>query len=256
MKNIIVSMTLFLIMTGFVSAQQFEEKQRQITVLGSVVLNEIADQASLSFRIKGVGVNLRQAVEDAMTKTKDLTDKLILLGINKNNISTADFTSGENYGDKAFLSSSRDYQAVIVTFIKTDSLSLLQPVLFLLSESKVESISTISFSRKDELELRRNTRIAAGLKAKEKALDISNALGVKIGKVLFIEEIQSTQTMSNNNAYPQYRGSLNYPNPFNPSSYAPSTIKNEFNPDEVKGSGLFAQTVSVTSQVKVTFALE
>lgn len=197
MKKLIIFMVLLGI-NGFVFAQQLEVKQNQITVLGSVVLNEIADQASLSFRVKGVGENLRQAVENAMTKTKDLTDKLLGLGIKKNNISTSDFTSGENYGDKAFLSSSRDYQAVIVTMIKTDSLPLIQPVLFILSESKVESISSILFSRKDELDLRRRARIEAGLKAKEKAVDIAKALGVKVGKVMLIEEVQPTQTVNYN----------------------------------------------------------
>jgi len=128
----------------------------------------------------------------------------------------------------------------------------------MISEAEVENISTISFSLKDELGLRRRARIDAGLKAKEKAEDITNALGVKLGKVLTIEEIQLTQTYTNQNQYLRIRGGYNSPNPFNPGTYNvleenyanPSTV------DEIKGSGFFAKTVSITSQVKVIFAIE
>ncbi|HOJ06177.1 MAG: DUF541 domain-containing protein [Chlorobi bacterium] len=258
MKQFIMLFVLLFSISNTISAQQNEITQNQISVIGSVELKEIADQASFYFTIKGVGETLRLAVEDAENKTKILSEKIIQLGIKKNNISTSDFLSGENYGDKAFLSSSRDYQATIVTMIKTDSLDLLRSLLFLISEAEVENISTISFSLKDELGLRRRARIEAGLKAKEKAEDISNALGVKLGRVLTIEEIQPTQTYTNQNQYLYIRGGLNYPNPFNPSSYNVVQEKNLNSQtiDETKGSGFFAKTVSITSQVEVSFAIE
>jgi hypothetical protein len=258
MKNLMILSVLLFCFSNIILAQQSEKEQKQIFVIGSIELKEVADQASFYFTIKGVGETLRKAVEDAENKSNSLSEKIIRLGIERNNISTSDFLSGENYGDKAFLSSSRDYQATIVTMLKTDSLELLRPLLFMISEAEVENISTISFSLKDELGLRRRARIEAGLKAKEKAEDITNALGVKLGEVLTIEEIQPTQTYTNQNRYLYMRGGLNYSNPFNPSTYNvvqegnlnPSTV------DESRGSGFFAKTVSITSQVKVSFAIE
>jgi uncharacterized protein YggE len=249
----------FLVLLSFsliISAQDIKVKQNQITVLGSVELKEIADEVSLYFTVKGVGENLRLAVEEAEKKTKVIADKLLALGINKSDISTSDFLSGENYGDKAFLSSSRDFKAMIVTLIKTDSLELMKDILFEISEADVESISNIAYSYKDELGLRRRARIEAGLKAKEKADDITSALGVKVGKVLSIEEVQSTQTFNNQNQdnFLYRRGGI-YPNPYNPvGNYNIRTGRIDV--DETKGSGFFAQTISVTSQVKVTFAIE
>jgi uncharacterized protein YggE len=258
MKHFFLLFVLFFGISNIISAQQDEIAQNYISMIGSVELKEIADQASFYFTIKGVGETLRLAVEDAETKTKNLSEKIIQLGIKKNNLSTSDFLSGENYGDKAFLSSSRDYQATIITMIKTDSLDLLRPLLFMISEAEVENISTISFSLKDELGLRRRARIEAGLKAKEKAEDITNALGVKLGKVLTIEEIQSTQTYTNQNKHLRIGGVYNYPNPFNPGTYnvLEENYANPTTVDEVKGSGFFANTVSITSQVKVIFAIE
>jgi uncharacterized protein YggE len=256
MKQFFLLFVLLSSISNIISAQQDEINRDYISMIGSVELKEVADQASFYFTIKGVGETLRLAVEDAENKTKNLSEKIIQLGIKKKNLSTSDFLSGENYGDKAFLSSSRDYQATITTMIKTDSLDLLRPLLFMISEAEVENISTISFSLKDELGLRRRARVEAGLKAKEKAEDITSALGVKLGKVLTIEEIQSTQTYTNQNL--RMRGGYNYPNPFNPGTYNvlqegnlnPTTV------DETKGTGFFAKTVSITSQVKVIFAIE
>jgi hypothetical protein len=256
MQHFFLFFVLLFGIPNIISSQQNEITQNYISMIGSVELKEIADQASFYFTIKGVGETLRLAVEDAENKTKNLSEKIIQLGIKKNNLSTSDFLSGENFGDKAFLSSSRDYQATIITMIKTDSLDLLRPLLFMISEAEVENISTISFSLKDELGLRRRARIEAGLKAKEKAEDITSALGVKLGKVLTIEEIQPTQTYTNQNL--RMRGGYNYPNPFNPGTYN-VLEENNANPpavDEIKGSGFFAKTVSITSQVKAIFAIE
>jgi len=229
--------------------QQTEFEQKKITVTGSIELKEVADQASFSFSVKGVGNTLRKAVEDAENKAKKITERIILLGIKKSDISTSEFLSGENYDDKAFLSKNRDYQATIETMIKTDSLDLLKPLLFEISDAEVEKISTISFSLKDELGLRRRARIEAGLKAKEKAEDIANALGVKLGEVLRIEETQTTLTSANQNI--NLRGSYN---PFNPvNSVYFSTSENV---DESIGSGFFAKTISVTSQIRVVFSID
>jgi uncharacterized protein len=253
MAKSIIGIVVFIFISNLILAQVTETNKNQITVLGSIELKEIADEASLYFTVKGVGNNLRSAVEEAERKTKIIADKLMLLGIKKNNISTSDFLSGENNEDKAFLSSSRDFKATIVTLIKTDSLNLLQPLLFTISESEVENISNITFSYKDEVKLKRRARIEAGLKAKEKAEDITKALGAKLGKVLLIEEVQSTylnRGQFNNNSFLL---SQKISNSFNPVT---NITTSEAGIDETKGSGFFAQTISVTSQVRVVFSLE
>jgi len=244
---------LIILFFSFISPNYFaQEKEReinQITVNGSVELKEKADIALISFSIKGVGESLRMAVEDADTLTRQLSEKLILLGIESKNISTSEFYSGENYGDKAFLSDSRDFRAVITTLIKVDSLEILRPVIFAISEEGVESMSNISFSLKDELAFRRKARQEAGLKALEKAKDITKSLGVKLGRVLYIEEVQPTKTFVQQDNY--LRGS--YPNPFNPTTQI--FKRGGVVVDASIGSGFFAQTVSITSQVKVTFEI-
>ena len=251
-RKLVLFLVVVILQTNF--SQQKSSPLRQITVLGSVEINQKADEASFSFSIKGIGETLRLAVEDAENKTKLLTDNLIQLGIRKNNISTSSFFSGENYGDKAFLSSSRDYKAIIETLIKIDSLELIKPALFTISDADVESISKLTFSVKDELGLRRRARTEAGLKAKEKANDVANSLEVTVGDVISIEEFGSTQTSQETGQDLFRRGSQYYPNPFNPSGLYVQGV--DYALDESKGSGFFAQTVTATSQVRVTFFLK
>jgi uncharacterized protein len=246
MKNIIVIFLLFISQTLF--SQQTESKINQISVQGAVELKEMADQATLSFSVKGVGSTLRQAVEMANKNTKTITDKLIALGVKGKEISTSSFYSGENRGDKAFLSSSRDYQASITTIIRIDSLKLLEPIILTISECEVQNLSQITFSLKDEVGFRRRARIEATLKAKEKAEDMAKALNVTLGKVISIDESQPTQSM-------QTMLRSGRPNPFNPA-YNSVMASEVVVVDGSIGTGFFAQTISITSQVFVTFEIK
>ncbi len=237
----ILNILVVVLLSHSVMAQVPKAKFNQFTVVGSVELKEKADQASLSFSIKGVGPTLRQAVESANKKTKDLTDKLRTFGIGDSSISTSQFYSSENFGDKAFLSSSRDYQATITTVVKIDSLRLLQPTIFAISEAEIDNLSRISFSLKDDVGFRRRARIEAAFKAKEKADDIAKALGVTLGRVVAVEEI-----LSQPGGFPipsntvMFRGGR--------ASEATLQVSDE--------SGFFAQTISVTSEVRVTFEIK
>lgn len=249
MSKIVLIALLLTLASNVTIAQDRQLTTNQITVLGSVELKEIADEASFTFSLKGVGSSLRLAVEDASKKMKILTNKLVELGISARNISTSSFYSGENYDDRAFLSSSRDYQATLTTLVKVDSLQLLESVLYLISESKVLNLSNITFSIKDELGFRRRARVAAALKAKEKAEDIAHALGVSLGRLLFVEETDPTRVYNQQIAQ-------HYPSPFNPSSNQIQDLHGRSNVYESVGSAFFAQTISVTSQVKVIFELK
>ncbi len=149
-RNRSIIFILFLFVAS-IHGQENQNQSNQITVLGSVELKEVADQASFTFSVKGVGHSLRQAVEDANIKVKTITNRLRRLGVVTDKISTSQFYSGENLGDKAFWTSKRDYKAVLVTQVTVDSLKIMDSILYTISEGELEGISNISFSLKDEL---------------------------------------------------------------------------------------------------------
>ena len=213
-------------------------------------LKEVADQASFTFAVKGVGPILRLAVEDANKRVTAIVERLRGLGIPVQDISTSRFYSGENIVNKAFLSSSRDYQATLTTLVKVDSLALLDSVLYAVTESEIKNMSSISFSLKNELDIRRQARIEAAKKAQEKAEDITKALGVVLEKAVSIEETAPTRV------YSQQVSQSVYLNPFNPSTNQMVPAERIPAMDETIGSGLFAQTIFVTSEVRVVFEIK
>ncbi|TAK50829.1 MAG: DUF541 domain-containing protein [Bacteroidetes bacterium] len=237
---------------GILFAQEYNDTSNQISVFGSVELKEVADRATLVFSIQGFGSTLRQAVENSNDKSHSVAEKLLALGLGQKNIATSQFYSGENYGDKPLFSSSKDFKAMISTMVTVDSMALLDSILYLISENEVEDLSNLTFSLKDELSVRKKARISAILKAKEKAEDLVTALGLTLGKPLLIEEIEPTVTSNQTNDYSTMflRGGR-LGNPFNPI-----TISADATYDESKGIGFFAQTISITSQVRVVFEIK
>jgi len=248
MKKIIILASFISLAISFGISQELGPLTNQISVLGSVQLKEPADQASFSFSVKGVGSSLRLAVDDANKRVKTVTGKLIRLGVRENDISTSHFYTGENLGDKAFLSSSRDYQATLTTVVTVDSLSLLDSVMYATSESEVKAVSDISFSLRDESASRKQARIEAAIKAREKAQDFATALGVTLGPVISIEEAEPTRVLNQQTV-------RNYPNPFNPPTTVLSEKLEPSSIDETRGTGIFAQTIVVTSQVRAIFSI-
>jgi len=234
---------VFLLGGQILFAQSQVLPPNQITVVGSAEYKVKANQATFYFSVKGVGSTLRLAVEQANAKTSDIISKLLALGIKRTDLSTSQFYSGENTGDRAFLSSSRDFKASLTTMVKLDSLDLMQPALFLISEQAVESLSEISFSLSTEPEYRRRARLDAALNAKDKAEELAKVLGVTIEKPILIEE-QVNQMF--------IRGGRAYPSPFNTSTIE-SVERVSVSSSE---SGFIAQTISVTSQVRVVFQIK
>jgi uncharacterized protein YggE len=148
----------------------------------------LADRAEFTFTVQGLGSTMGLAVEASTRATDSIVGKLIALGISKDRISTRHFTSGENQGDKAFLSSSRDYKARITTRVTVDSLPLLASAITLVSEADVEEVSSINFSLQDEASLLRDIRKEAARTARQKAEDIVGELGAKVGRLLYADE--------------------------------------------------------------------
>jgi hypothetical protein len=73
----------------------------------------------------------------------------------KDDASTSFFQSSENYGDKAFLSSIKDYPAVMTISGVADSLPMLEPIIIVISEGDVEGILDLSFELTNYFKLRK-----------------------------------------------------------------------------------------------------
>lgn len=223
-----------------------EIQNNHLIVYGKVKVFAKADRASVIFLIKGVGSSLKSAFDDARNQMRIISNELYGLGLSKKNISTSFFQSSENFGDKAFLSSKKDYRSIMTVTITTDSLSLLEPIVIILSESEVERIVDISFDLTNYSEMRKKGLEKAVFKAKEKAELISKEFDIKIGNILTIEESETQEPLSRS-----YHRFGNYPSPFNAPLYF--SRQSTFSPGE--DSSIYSEEISFFSEVKVVFEI-
>ena len=240
MNKCFVVVFLFFL-SAILFAQEFNKNS--ITVFGSAEVSIPADNATFSFEVEGEGSTLSQAVNTARQKVKDISDLLFKAGLTEKNLRTSFFHSGENIGNKAFLSSKRDFKAVITVLVNIDSLGLLENSIIKVSEAKPESISNINFSLKDYERYKMDALEKAILKAKEKANMLASKMDAKLGNILSVEEIQGEPAT--------FRGGRTYPNPFNVVYEIDGTTNQGIN----SSSGFYAQQAKITAIVKVVIEI-
>ena len=222
-----------------------EPNRDKLTVYGKVRVFAKADRATITFTIKGEGKDLSAAFEQANDRVDAVARKLRMIGLSDDVLSTSFFRSEENFGDKAFLSSKKDFKATMTATITTDSLSLLKAVVIVLSESEIERIDDISFALIDYPSIRKEALAKAIAKATEKAELICTQLDLERGKVIDIEEIRADAPEWP--SVPLFKRRDSY-NPFN----APML----FGGDRAAGGGIYAQEIQFDAEVRLIFALK
>ena len=136
---------LFVLITVQAGAAQ-EIDNHKLTVRGRTQVSAKADRAKIQFDIRGVGNSLNAAFDNARSKLDQLAQKLYALGLEKKNLSTSFFKNEKNFGDKAFLSSKRDYQAIMTVSVTIDKMELMEQIVIAISESGIEQIQDFFIS--------------------------------------------------------------------------------------------------------------
>ncbi len=80
------------------------------------------------------------------------------------------------------------YSAVNTIQVQTDDLSLAGKIIDAATKAGANQVNSLQFTLKDELAVQKEALSAAAVKAKAKAEALANSLGVKIVRVLHIEE--------------------------------------------------------------------
>jgi len=210
-----------------------------MTVRGKARVYAPANRAKVSFSIEGVGKSLEAAFDDARLKMDSIASDLYAIGLSDRDIESS-FYSGENFGNKAFWSSKRDYKATLSVCVTVDSLALLEPSLIALSHGDIEGIRNISYEILDFETLRKDALREAVRMAKEKADLVCEGLGITCDGVIEFEEYRTEAKGP--------RTKPAYLNPFN-------AVLVEEGPDNEGGSGKFGHEFSVDAEVRVLFSI-
>lgn len=247
-RTFIGGLILAILLVGAVGAaragennEKIEKKEGVITVSGKVRTFAKADRATVSFKIRGLGKSLSDAFDDAGGKMDKIAARLAKIGIKENELATSFFQSEENEGNKAFLSSKRDYRTVMMASVTTKQLDLLKGVLITLSEMEVEEISDVSFELTNYEELRKDALEQAMKRAHEKLNMICGEFGAEPARI-----IEAVESATAPRTEPKLR---QYPNPFNSATYSLSE------PDAGMG-GVFPEEFRFDTEVRLVVGLK
>jgi len=194
-----------------------------------------ADVMSLSFNVVGKGSSLRAALISAKRKVGSIAKELIKLGLEEENISTAGFYNGENFGGKKFFSSASDFKAEINTSIKVKDMSIVEDVLLTIADHKPDQVSNISFSLENPEKHKLEALEKAMEKAKEKASLLAKVMKVELGSPLLIKENYNQIMM---------RGGRS--NAIMMESFASNS----------GGKAIFGESISITSEVQLEIEIK
>lgn len=241
MQRMLFSVVFIILLSCFnINAQQWQSpnnfEHNVIIVSGSSKTEIAADRASFYFEVSGFSDDLNSAVKSAQEKVDLISRKLFQIGLSESNLTTSQFKSSENFGDKAFLSSKRDFKALIKVQVNIDNISLLEPVINTVSIMNPDYISTLTFSLKNIEAVKILTIKEAVEKAKQKASSICESLKINLGTPLYVEEIQNN----------------NYPYPFN----SVVNLKGVVNEETTQVSSIFVENINVEASVKVIFSIK
>ncbi len=171
-----------------------ELKDNILTVYGIGQIEVPADQARISFSVKGLGSSLSLAIADADKKMEKLTKQLFELGLSAENLSTQHFNSQENFGGSAFFSSEEDFITNIKVYVIINKLELIEKVIIALTNNGIENVSNVRFEMMDTDEIKMKTRAIAARNAYEKAKIFANELKFSLGDILYVEELPSSNS--------------------------------------------------------------
>jgi hypothetical protein len=149
-----------------------------------------ADIASLEVGVRsGIKASAQEAATESNDKTNDIIEELTSLGIEEKDIKTSNYRLSPEYN----WTESRGqqlvgYEVTQSLTIKIRDLDKIGTVISQTTEKGANQVGNISFTIDDDESLKSEARAAANTKAQNKAKEIAAQSGLKLGRLLNVEE--------------------------------------------------------------------
>jgi hypothetical protein len=182
-------------------------KTQPFTVQGSGEAKATPDQARISFTVTKTALKLADAQNEVNTTSNSIVSDLQKAGIQKNDIQTGNYNSRPNYAENTSSSlgvairpmpippSTNSTEIVSYTVdenvnITVHDISKANNVIDIATRGGAENIygPNFSFSESQQQKLADQARTAAIANAKQKAEKIAAEAGIRLGKVLSVQE--------------------------------------------------------------------
>ncbi|MBT7788651.1 MAG: SIMPL domain-containing protein [Calditrichaeota bacterium] len=213
-------------------------EERRIVVTGSAEIVVPADNVTFSFTTRFESDDIDEAIRNVRGQAETISNDLINLKLTKNNLSTGNFNSGQiHYRKEDRYKEKPEFYASLTIIVDMDNLDLLEPAIVAVSKRRPNDVSNVNYNLKNFEEHKLQALAKALEMAKVKADILAEGSGVKVGKVLYVDENKSS-------------GVSRYaPNPFNSSMQISS--------ESSSGGGSFHQrSAKISASVKLIVGIE
>ncbi|PKQ61988.1 hypothetical protein BZG02_13695 [Labilibaculum filiforme] len=184
-RNVIVLLAVFLSCSALAQAQKNFIDQNYIEVKGLAELEVVPDEIYLNIHLDEMDTKNKESVE---VLEKEMFVALKKAGINlEKQLSVSDVAGNLNsyFIKRSDMKKSKDFELLV-----HDSKTL-GKVFVELDKIKISNISIVRVDHSEIEKFRKQVKINAVIAGKEKAVALAEAIGQKVGKAIYINEISS-----------------------------------------------------------------
>ncbi len=190
MKAILAPLLMMTMASVSARAEEPMEKESSVNVQGEAEILSRPDQATVTLGVGHAAPTADQAQARVNEKMQAVMQSLRDLGVPEESIQTASISLNPTYappnrGDAPLITG---YQASNTVYIRLDRLDQVGPVLDAATRMGGNEIQGIQFDLKDDEDLRQAALAQATKKAYAKAQAMAAALGLKLGRVIELNE--------------------------------------------------------------------
>jgi len=162
--------------------------KRTVTITAEGKISASPDMAIVSASIVS-NESTAQATQDNLdSQSTKLVSYLKTSGIADGDINTSDYNLSPQYGDQKDYTKITGYSATETLTAKVHDLTKVGSIIGGLTDNGVNQIQSVSYTFNDPDALREQAREKALASSKQKAEDLANAAGVKLGKFVTFSE--------------------------------------------------------------------
>lgn len=184
-RNVILLLAVFLSWSAMAQAQKNFIDQNYIEVKGLAELEVVPDEIYLNIHLDEEDTRNKESIE---VLEKQMFVALKKAGINlEKQLSVSDFASNlqNHFIKRADMKKSKDFELLV-----HDSKTL-GKVFVELDKIKISNISILRVDHSEIEKFRKQVKINAVIAGKEKAVALAEAIGQKVGKAIYINEVSS-----------------------------------------------------------------
>ncbi|WP_461629538.1 SIMPL domain-containing protein [Labilibaculum euxinus] len=184
-RNVILLLAVFLSWSAMAQAQKNFIDQNYIEVKGLAELEVVPDEIYLNIHLDEEDTKNKESIE---VLEKQMFVALKKAGINlEEQLSVSDFASNlqNHFFQRADMKKSKDFELLV-----HDSKTL-GKVFVELDKIKISNISILRVDHSEIEKYRKQVKINAVIAGKEKAVALAEAIGQKVGKAIYINEVSS-----------------------------------------------------------------